>query len=102
LSSWWAAGSPDSLGSNAADQVAVVVAGTVIGAIAVVVLLRIWLVAPLQTMPAEEPRAIQTPPHSPAATEFLAAKQMADRRSRRIRNIAKEAAALGPVKHPPF
>ncbi len=86
-----------------ADQIAVVAAGTVIGMISLVVLLRIWLVPPVQTLPAEEVHRVPTAQiHQPAGPDFLAASQLAQRRSGRTRRLGKEAAALGPIKRRPF
>ena len=85
---------------NAIDQVAVVVAGTVIGLISMVVLLRIWLVPPVQTEQPEELQVMQG--HLPSGPDYLAASQLAHRRSGRIRRLGEEAAALGPIRRTPF
>lgn len=87
---------------NIVDQVAVVVAGTVIGVMSVVVIYRIWQVPPLQTMPPEDHRATKMPHRPPAGPEFLAAEQLAHSRSARNKNLAEEAAALGRTKRAPF
>ena len=87
---------------GAFDQVAVVLAGGMIGVISTVVLLRIWLIPPMQTLPSEEPRVVPIVRHTPAGPEFVAASELAHRRGARIRRLARDAAALGPVKRAPF
>jgi hypothetical protein len=87
---------------NAADRVAVVLAGTVIGVISTVVVFRIWQVPPVQTMPADDHRSAKLPARPPAGPEFLAASQLAHSRSARNKNLAEEAAALGPAKRARF
>lgn len=87
---------------NAADRMAVVVAGMAMGAIGVVVVFRIWHVPPVRTMPAGEHRTVETPQRMPAGPEFWAASQFAHSRSARNMNLAAGAAALGRKKRAPF
>lgn len=87
---------------NEADRVAVVVAGTAIGAISTVVLFRIWHVPPVLTMPAEEHEVAELPPHIPVGQEFWEASQFAQGKSARNMNLAAGAAALGRKKRSPF
>jgi hypothetical protein len=87
---------------NVADQVAVVVAGTVIGVISTVVLFRIWLVPPVKTMPVDDHRTAGLPHRPPAGPDFLAAGRLALSRRARNKNFAREAAALGPKRRARF
>ena len=87
---------------NVADQVAVLVAGTVIGLISTVVLVRIWQVPPVKTMPGDDHRTVELPHRPPAGPDFLAAGRLALSRSARNKNFARDAAALGPKRRARF
>ncbi|HUP04023.1 MAG TPA: hypothetical protein VMU19_08540 [Bryobacteraceae bacterium] len=87
---------------NLFDQIAVVVAGGVIGVMSVVVLLRVWLVPPVRTLPDGAGAGHHLEPHHLAGPDFLAAGELARLRSARNSTLGKEAAALGPVKRAPF
>ena len=87
---------------NIADRVAVIVVGMIIGVITAVIVYRIWQVPPVQTVPVEDHRTVKLPKRPPAGPEFLAAGQLARSRSARNKNLAGEAAALGPAKRARF
>jgi hypothetical protein len=87
---------------NAADRVAVVVAGAAMGAIGTVVVFRIWHVPPVRTIRAHEHPAAELPRRKPAGPEFWAASQFAHSKSAHNMNLAAESAALGRKKRAPF
>ena len=82
------------------DKPLSILAGLAIGITTVVTLLRIWTVAPRQTLQEESvtQSAVETP-HLPNASEIYAAARL---RAARNREIARGAAALGSPRRGPY
>jgi hypothetical protein len=81
------------------DKPLSILAGLLIGLIAVVTLLRFWAVPPRQTVDAKGPEPVDTAALKPDASQVHAAARLLAARNR---EIARGAAALGSTRRWPF
>ena len=81
------------------DKPLSILAGSLIGVIAVVTLLRIWTVPPRQTVDAKGPEPVDNATSQPSASQIHAAAKL---QAARNREIARDAAALGSTRRWPF